>query len=140
MEPISTNPKFTQLKRRRIIAKDKNRSLDMEISNAASFVIFSVYYKYGQYDVEPCDDEIHLRKKLIKYIVHHLKYLAGHYSDDFDEDDPDVVHYCDADYENLTTLQLVAKTLEISECILQNQMGYGIVSVVANGYTHTLKK
>lgn len=81
--------------------------------------IFSVYYKYGQADVSVYDTKDGLRFKLIDYLI------------DYSEDCKEFEHDLDQDeLEKMSTSDLVRMTIKLGKMVLEQQCGWGIVSVI----------
>jgi len=74
------------------------------------YVVYSVYYKFGEYDIKILKDDDSLRQFCIKKI------------EKYDEDDGDV------NYEDID--DLINKTIEYGTKFVQNQGGFGVVSII----------
>jgi hypothetical protein len=93
-----------------------------------SFVVFEVHYKYGEYSVSSFDTEEDLRGHLEREIASYRGTLGDHDSSELGGEDKD-----EAGVENTDKLglsELVEKATELGQRILEQQAGYGIVSVV----------
>jgi hypothetical protein len=93
-----------------------------------SFVVFEVHYKYGEYSVSSFDTEEDLRGHLEREIASYRATLGDRDSSELRGEDKD-----EAGVENtdkLSLSELVEKATELGQRILEQQAGYGIVSVV----------
>jgi len=77
------------------------------------YVVYSVYYKFGEYDIEVFKDDDSLRQFCIKEI------------EEYDGDDGDDG---DVNYEDID--DLINKTIEYGTKFVQNQGGFGVVSII----------
>jgi hypothetical protein len=93
-----------------------------------SFVVFEGHYKYGEYSVSSFDTEEDLRVHLEREIASYRATLGDRDSTELGGEDKD-----EAGVENtdkLSLSELVEKATELGQRILNQQAGYGIVSVV----------
>ena len=79
-----------------------------------SFIVFQVYYKRGEHDIERCDSEASLRSYLSSYVERYKRYAP------FSIDE----------FETMTLQEMIDAVIEFGEDIIYNENGYGIVNIV----------
>jgi len=99
-----------------------------------SFVVFSVYYKHGEYSVSTIEGEDALRDYLYDNIIDYLNDKLCEESSNFDEQSSEVDEQTEKRVKKFVMCSplndVINSVLTIGAERIDNQEGYGIVSIV----------
>jgi len=103
------------------------KMLKRERTTRRVFVVFEVYYKHGEYNVEYCHGVGALKKYLHEKLSHYCKYSGKNYDEMAKELEREDENGDESEEKSLR--KLMATAIKYGEEEIFSQRGYGIVAV-----------